>query len=832
MTFPSGLGQRDTRAIKLNNGRPNPHKRAGTPYKTITTAEISKMAKNPQASPKEQAHWFIPSNYNDHDARTHEVQRQYGSFGWLTLDVDVNNLSLEAVDATLSHVIGEASRIVYSTRSATEENKKWRALVPLANKIDGSDFFDTQNAFFDLLEEASDGALIPDRALARPAQLVYLPNRGDFYQVKVDKADALTLSADHPIIQHRDAEREARAIAGLEAKAALDRRKAKVQPGVVSPINAYNSAHTVTDLLEHYGYTQSGSSVDWRSPFQSSGSYATRDFGDYWISLSESDDVQGIGAKTVNGHRFGDAFALFAHFEHGGNFKRALTAIRAAFGNPFDDCEPARSFEELLAAAKALDETQIIEMEAIVTEAAALSPVRRDAVFRAIKDAAKIPLGTIKAQLSQQSDNNDPDHLDLARATIQNIDAENLIYADGAVWRWQERGIWTEQDPRAVKQSVQSAIDEQERHVTANLVNGVSDVLKNEIFKPEHEFNLGHPETVNCLNGELILEDFIGWYLEPHKREHYRTTQIPVTYDQKADAPLFQAFLEQVFRDDNDKADKIKCVLELMGYTLMSHARHELFVMLIGPGANGKSVLLAILEALVGKKNVAGVQPANFSDKFQRAHLHKKLANIVTELKQGEMIADAELKGITSGEPSTVEHKHRDPFVLRPFSTCWFGTNHMPRTRDFSDALFRRAVILQFNRTFTKEEQDSELKDKLLTELPGILNLALDAYHSALVSTFTQPGSTETAKQEWRLEADQVAQFVDDVCERDPDACSKASEVFEAYLSWALINGIKQTMSQRGLRDRLTRLGFGHRRDKTARYVTGLRGPARVSVFL
>ena len=73
---------------------------------------------------------------------------------------------------------------------------------------------------------------------------------------------------------------------------------------------------------------------------------------------------------------------------------------------------------------------------------------------------------------------------------------------------------------------------------------------------------------------------------------------------------------------------------------------------------------------------------------------------------------------------------------------------------------------------------------------------------------------------------------MDDVCERDPDASSKASEVFEAYLNWAQGNGIKQTMSQRGLRDRLTRLGFGHRRDKTARHVTGMRVPARVSVFL
>ena len=832
--FPSGFGQCDTGAITLNDGRPNPHKRAGTPYKTITTAEIGAMAENPQTSPKEQARWFIPSTYNDLDARTHEVQRQRGSFAWLTLDVDTNNLSLEAVDASLSHVIGEACRIIYSTRSATEENKKWRALVPLANKIDGSDFSDTQNAFFDLLEEASEGALTPDRALARPAQLVYLPNHGDFYQVKLDKVEALALSPDHAIIQHRDAKQKALALGALEARAARDKRKAKVQPGVLSPIGAYNSARTVAELLERYGYTQNGPSVDWRSPFQSSGSYATRDFGDYWISLSESDDAQGIGTKTVNGHRYGDAFALFVHFEHGGNFKRALTAYRTDLIRlapheesvipHYDTSASSRSFESLLEAAKALDANQIDEMEAIVIEAAAFSPVRQDAVFRAIKNATKIPMGTIRAQLSQQTQIVDLDHLDLARATIQNIGGENLIYADGAVWRWQERGIWTEQDPRAIKQSAQLAIDEQEINVTANLVNGVSDVLKNEIFKPEHEFNLGHPETVNCLNGELELLDFSSaWQLEPHDREHYRTTQIPVAYDPEADAPLFRVFLEQVFRDDTDKTEKIRCVCELMGYTLMSHARHELFVMLIGPGANGKSVLLAIIEALVGEKNVAGVQPANFSDKFQRAHLHKKLANIVTELKQGEVIADAELKGITSGEPSTVENKHRDPFVLRPFSTCWFGTNHMPHTRDFSDALFRRAVILQFNRTFAKEEQDPQLKDKLLTELPGILNLALSAYANALESGFTKPSSTEAAKKEWRLEADQVAQFVDDACSRDPKAREKTSNVFEAYKYWAQENGVSQMMSHRGLRERLTRLGFGEHRNGKARYVTGLR---------
>ena len=311
--------------------------------------------------------------------------------------------------------------------------------------------------------------------------------------------------------------------------------------------------------------------------------------------------------------------------------------------------------------------------------------------------------------------------------------------------------------------------------------------------------------------------------MRPHDRQNYRTTQIPVAYDPKAEAPKFLAFLADVFRDDEDRAEKIRSVLELMGYSLMSHARHEKFVMLIGGGSNGKSVLLGVLEALLGPENVAGVQPSNFDNRFQRAHLNQKLANIVTELKQGEIIADAELKAITSGEPATVEHKNKDPFLMRPFATCWFGTNHMPHTRDFSDALFRRAVIIQFNRSYLEGQQDTTLKGKLLTELPGILRLSLDAYAVANAEGFTLPPSSEAAKKDWRLEADQVAQFVDEACERVPGYETTVVDVFRAYQAWAAESGVSKTMSKRGMRDRLTGLRFGASRYAHARYVTGLR---------
>ena len=173
--FVTGFGQSDTR------------KGSTMPYTTITGGDIVALIRTPQSVAKEGAQWFIGSTYAEHDARCHDAQRTHGAFWWLVLDIDQNNLDLADIETALSGVIGDAGRLIYSSRSATADCRKWRALVPLASPIAGADYADTQNAFFDLLEQASAGVLIPDRALARPGQLVYLPNRGDFYQHHIGK---------------------------------------------------------------------------------------------------------------------------------------------------------------------------------------------------------------------------------------------------------------------------------------------------------------------------------------------------------------------------------------------------------------------------------------------------------------------------------------------------------------------------------------------------------------------------------------------------------------------------------------------------------------------
>lgn len=395
--------------------------------------------------------------------------------------------------------------------------------------------------------------------------------------------------------------------------------------------------------------------------------------------------------------------------------------------------------------------------------------------------------------------------LQTARDIIANIGQDNIMYVQSTFWAWQA-GIWSKIEELKIKQAIQDYESAKNPKLTASYIKGVCSLVQNEVYRPCHIFD-ADTCTIAVKNGEL---DYVNgeWQLHPHRRESYRTTQLPVVYDPQATAPRFLQFLEEIFINDEDKAEKKMLVCEAIGYTLLSDCSFEKFFMLIGAGANGKSVLLMVLAALLGQKNACAVQPSQFQNRFQRAHMHGKLANIVTELAEGAEIADAELKAIVSGELTTAEHKHKSPFEFRPFCTCWFGTNHLPHTRDFSQALFRRAIIIQFNRTFSDSEQDKTLKDVLLKELSGILNIALTSMGRVFKNnTFTTPASSEAVKAKWRLEADQVAQFADEKCVFGAGACVALGEMFRAYTNWTYAAGIRRPVGKNTFSSRFERLG-------------------------
>jgi len=404
------------------------------------------------------------------------------------------------------------------------------------------------------------------------------------------------------------------------------------------------------------------------------------------------------------------------------------------------------------------------------------------------------------------SDNSKLNHLKIAEQVINRYGIENIIYFGGLIYLWRKKGVWQKVDDQEVKKKIHNIIGDNE-NINQGVINSILSMLQTKAFLPNHRFDIV-TNTINCLNGELEWTKEEGWTLKTHNKEHYRTTQIPVVYNPQARAPRFGKFLNEIFAGDKDRILKAALICEILGYTLLSTCLYEIFILLIGPGANGKSVLMRTVESLVGRENVCGVQPSQLDNKFQRAHLHGQLANVVTEIREGYKINDAQIKALASGELTTAEHKHKTPFDFHPFATGWFGTNHMPHTQDFSEALFRRAIIIPFNKIFNQKEQDKHLIDKLKKELPGILNMALAGLEQVFLrGGFTRTIECEDAKKRWRLECDQAAQFVEDCCEFGPDFYESSKNIYENYQRWAEENGVKGKLNRNNLTTRVCRLG-------------------------
>jgi len=455
----------------------------------------------------------------------------------------------------------------------------------------------------------------------------------------------------------------------------------------------------------------------------------------------------------------------------------ALTSSARSIG--LDDAEIAVTLESGLAAGK-------------------VNPRQPGAAKHAVAAGADIrnqPLGAVASE-----------HMVFAMNVIEAFGTHNLAHAMGRIWNW-GCSVWATIDEREVKKVIHR-IASGHHKLSKNVIASILDIIKTEINIADSVFDRHDDDLViNCKSGELHLSDG-AWTLKPARRESYMTVQLPVAHDAAADAPRFRQFLSEIFSSDTDAEQKAQTVLEMMGYSMLRSCAFERFVILIGEGANGKSVLLKVLTALLGHSNVSAVCPSQFENPFQRAHMHGKLANIVSELRENGELEDATLKAVVSGEIISAEHKFQAPFDFRPYCTCWFGTNHMPQTRDFSDAIYRRAVILTFNQKFQDAACDPHLSDKLIAELPGIFNMVLEALEHAIAQqAITDPPSSIEAKKHWRMESDQAAQFVEECCALSNDYESASHDVYAGYQQWAKETGSLRPLNRKNFTCRLKRFG-------------------------
>ncbi|NOT64420.1 MAG: DNA primase [Acidobacteria bacterium] len=294
---------------------------------------------------------------------------------------------------------------------------------------------------------------------------------------------------------------------------------------------------------------------------------------------------------------------------------------------------------------------------------------------------------------------------------------------------------------------------------------------------------------LNCANGTFEITT-TGQRLREFRRADFLTYQLPFDYNPQAECPKWNKFLFEVL-PDSDKAREKICA-EFIGWCFTTHLKHETVFLPYGGGANGKSVFFDVMTALLGENNVSHYSLTSLGHEYNRAKLANKLLNYASEISSR---LDSEvLKKLASGEPIEARLPYGQPFILTQYAKLAFNCNELPRDVEFTEAYFRRWLIVPFDVTIEKEKRNPNLAREIIAEeLPGVFNWVLEGLKRLLAQgKFTECQKVKDALASYRRESDSVATFlVDEKWIADPNSRTTLGNLYTDYKSYCSDNGYK-----------------------------------------
>ena len=271
------------------------------------------------------------------------------------------------------------------------------------------------------------------------------------------------------------------------------------------------------------------------------------------------------------------------------------------------------------------------------------------------------------------------------------------------------------------------------------------------------------------------------------------TQRIEVDYDPEAICPNFLKFLSEIVKEDD-----IPVIQEMFGWTLWKEYKPQKAFILLGSGANGKSTLLNALVRLLGKKNVSAIELAELDQRFMGIELQGKLANICTEIKSKKLSNATLFKKLTGDDLTKGERKNKNPVYFRNFAKLLFSANKLPESPDFSNAFYRRWIILEFPNNFKGSEININLLDEITTEseLKGILNWAIQGLQRLLENKkFSVDESSEELAEKWERLSSPVEWFLSKFVEETGDKtdCIEKTALYEKFIEFPEVPAMSTT---------------------------------------
>lgn len=323
---------------------------------------------------------------------------------------------------------------------------------------------------------------------------------------------------------------------------------------------------------------------------------------------------------------------------------------------------------------------------------------------------------------------------------------------------------------------------------------------------------------LNLQNGTLDLETAT---LRPHSPGDLLTHVAAVSFDERAHAPTWRKFMGDVTNGDKELESFLQ---RSCGLALSGDVSEQVLWLHYGEGRNGKSTLLNVLTELLG--TYAGPAPMEMllirgrhakEAETQFAALAGKRLVTTVEADSGVRFSEATVKLLTGGDTVLARRLYEDSWPVKPSWKLHIAANAKPLVRGTDEGIWRRLMLTPWLRRFEGQADDKRLKEKLLAELPGVLNWCLAGFMQWRAGGLRPPACVLAATKEYRGENDTLGIWMAESCVKEANAVAEAAALYRNYKAWSEDRG-EHVLTATAFGTQLEKLGYAGERPSSGQW--------------
>jgi putative DNA primase/helicase len=293
----------------------------------------------------------------------------------------------------------------------------------------------------------------------------------------------------------------------------------------------------------------------------------------------------------------------------------------------------------------------------------------------------------------------------------------------------------------------------------------------------------------------------------------------------EAPCPRWMRFVEEITDGDKELASYLQ---RTAGSWLTASSKDHTLTVWHGSGGNGKGTFISVAQQILGPYSTTipidslSTKKSGDIDLGGVAMLCGARLAVAQEGETSRRFNAGLLKTLTGGDRLTGRVLYENKFEFKPTHKLVILTNNKPRV-DLDGGIRRRLHLVPFMRSF-EATKNVNLREELLEEAGSILQWMIDGCLAWQRDGLTPPSSVTNYTNEYFEEADDLKNWIEQNCVRDPRAWTAASDLFMDWRGFCQETRIFAG-SQKDLTENLVREGFPKKKNPSGnrRGISGLK---------